>query len=107
MPFEYKRRGGPPVGPVTGGRGSGAGPVGTTVDASNVTPQAPLETDTFLDRMGGPRGLAATGVRVGTGFAAGFPAAAPGIGTAIGAGIAGGGESLAEWLEGSDQDLGR
>ena len=106
MPFEYKRRGGPPVGPV-GGRGSGAGPVGTTVDASSVTPQAPLETDTFLDRMGGPRGLAATGVRVGTGFAAGFPAAAPGIGTAIGAGIAGGGESLAEWLEGSDQDLGR
>jgi len=50
------------------------------------------------------RKLGAAGVRVGSGIIGSLIAAEPGLGTAIGGGLGAGGESLAEYLEGAEQD---
>lgn len=44
------------------------------------------------------------GTRVVSGVASGVASASPGVGTLVGAGLAGGGESLAEFIEGSEQN---
>lgn len=61
---------------------------------------APAAEPGFMQRMGGLRGLLGTGARIGSGMLAveGGP---------LGAGIAGGGEALAELIEGSDLNPGR
>lgn len=47
------------------------------------------------------RDMAATGVRIGSGWGASIPAMVPGLGSLAGAGIAGAGEGAAELIEGS------
>lgn len=64
-------------------------------------PTAPTPDPSFLDRMGGLRGLAATGTRVASGIGGSVFSEVPGLGTLAGAGIGGLGEGIAEVIEGS------
>src|SRR5258707_6959249 len=61
-------------------------------------PAPPPPPKSMMDKL---RDLAATGVRIGSGWGASIPAMEPGLGTLAGGAIGGLGEGAAELIEGS------
>jgi len=86
----------------------GPGGAGTVPRGTSDTSTAPAgdQGGGWLDMISSPRRALGTGTRLISSWLAGIPSVEPGVGSAIGAGIGGAGESLAELIEGRDQDLG-